>query len=228
MPDLTLLCSRQNHLCVLVLPSLLRCVWFSPLSEAVLNKHKPPLLLTTLYLLHLDLLILQECKCVRTNPGEREGIFPCYPVFPLDSPLLFPFLPHSFVSPPCNPPTPFPPFLLSLLDFCFSHSEILYRKPQPGSDNCERSISKAMKGLSAETKPNFGNYWWGSFLGFLAISQNESYFTGKCNFCLCVHICVCSLSVNVCVSHRIQGNVLKGGTLALTHFKNSTKTLSHW
>lgn len=44
------------------------------------------------------------CKCARTDPGERKGIFPYYPILPLDSPLLFPFLPHSSVPPlPSHP-----------------------------------------------------------------------------------------------------------------------------
>lgn len=44
----------------------------------------------------------------------------------------------------------FPPFLLSLLDFCFSHSEIPYRKPELDSANSERSILEALQGLSME------------------------------------------------------------------------------
>lgn len=116
----------------------------------------PRNLLSSFHLPNVELLILQECKCARTDPGEREGIFPCYPVFPLDSPLPLPPLPHSSISPPCVPPlTPYPPFLLSLLDFCLSHSEILYRKPQLGSAKFERSIFKALKGLSVEGTPGF-------------------------------------------------------------------------
>ena len=106
-------------------------------------------LLSSFHLLHVDLLILQECKYARTDPGEREGIFPCYPVFPLYTLCHFRF----FLIPPSlhpAPPTPFPAFLLSFSDFCFSHSEILYRKPQLDSANSERSILKALKGLIVE------------------------------------------------------------------------------
>lgn len=71
---------------------------------------KPRSLLSSSNLLHVYPLILQECKCARTNPREREGFFPSYPVFPPDSPLPLPFLPHSSVS-PLLPPSFLSPYL---------------------------------------------------------------------------------------------------------------------
>lgn len=57
-----------------------------------------------IYLLHVNLIILEECKCAGTDLGKREGTFPSYPVIPLDSHLLFSLLPHS--SPSRSPVTP--------------------------------------------------------------------------------------------------------------------------
>lgn len=98
----------------------------------------PRSLLSSSNLLHVYPLILQECKCARTNPREREGFFPSYPVFPPDSPLPLPFLPHFSAL------APLIPFPLSLLDFCFSRSEILYRKPELYSANYDRCVFKAL------------------------------------------------------------------------------------
>lgn len=57
------------------------------------------------------MLIHSFCRNARTKPGEKEGIFPCYPVFPLDSPLLLPLLLLSS----------FPTLSLIFALFCFRH-----------------------------------------------------------------------------------------------------------
>ena len=59
-----------------------------------------------IYLLHVNLIILEECKSVRTDLGRREGIFPSDSTIALDSSLLFSLL-SFFLIPllPILPPT---------------------------------------------------------------------------------------------------------------------------
>lgn len=86
--------------CLLELQSTFLCVRLQ-----VLYALKPPvvLLFSPLSCCSANFAAIQVYK---DRPEKRGGIFPCHPVFPLDSPLLFPFLPHSSVSPPPLPSHP--------------------------------------------------------------------------------------------------------------------------
>lgn len=57
------------------------------------------------YPIHVDRLISQECKCVRTDSGKSVGIFPPHTVFPLCCLPPLPLFPHSTVSPNQLPPS---------------------------------------------------------------------------------------------------------------------------
>lgn len=83
-------------------------VWHLPTvcPKAVPHAHQPPILLTSIYLLHFDLLIIKECASVQgQTQGKEKGFSLIILTFPWTPLCCFPFflIPLSLLSLPALP-----------------------------------------------------------------------------------------------------------------------------